>query len=204
MVKKFIIYFSIIFIVVFLILNSRFVSAQIKFAFFENHNPEIPVVVNEKTKTVASKLPITNSKVYTLKIPAIGVEAPIVLEKRTDQDSIFKSLEKGVVHFVDSPLPGQKGASIILGHSSAYPWYKGGYGSIFALLGKLKTGDLFYVENGDQVLTYQIKNSLIFNPLSDNSKIDEFAKTDGSAIILISCWPVGTNYQRIAVRAELI
>ncbi len=202
MVKKFIIYFSIIFIVVFLILNSRFVSAQIKFAF--SNNSETLNSQKEEVQLIKTKLPIAQSNQFLLKIPAIGVEAPIVLEKRVDQDSIFKSLEKGVVHFVDSPLPGQKGASIILGHSSAYPWYKGNYGSVFALLGKLKTGDLFYVENGDKVLTYQIKNSLIFNPLSDNSKIDEFVKTDGSAIILISCWPVGTNYQRIAVRAELI
>lgn len=202
MVKKFIIYFSIIFIVVFLILNSRFVSAQIKFAF--SNNSETLNSQKEEVQLIKTKLPIAQSNQFLLKIPAIGVEAPIVLEKRVDQDSIFKSLEKGVVHFVDSPLPGQKGASIILGHSSAYPWYKGNYGSVFALLGKLKTDDLFYVENGDKVLTYQIKNSLIFNPLSDNSKIDEFVKTDGSAIILISCWPVGTNYQRIAVRAELI
>lgn len=204
MVKKFIIYFSIIFIVVFLILNSRFVSAQIKFAFFENRNPEIPVVVNEKTKTVALKLPITNSKVYTLKIPAIGVEAPIVMEKSTDVNIILNRLKDGVVHYAGSPLPGDKGASVIFGHSSAYPWYKGSYGSIFALLGRLKIGDMIYIKNGDKTLTYKVTDSLVFHPLSNNARISQIESTDSSTIVLVSCWPVGTDYQRIAVRAELI
>ena len=145
-----------------------------------------------------------NIGIGTLEIPSLGVRAPIVLEKSLDPNKIFDRLEDGVVHYSGSSLPGQKGAAIILGHSSAYPWYKGKYGSVFALLGRLKTGDRIIINSGEKTLVYEVKESLIFNPPFKNTGLERLTAADGSSIILISCWPVGTNYKRIAVRADLI
>lgn len=214
MVKKFISYFLVIFLISFLILNSRFVLAQVRFAFFGSVDKELavlprdtnlPTVGPAKKLTAVSPSPIVKpADGFVLQIPEVGVTAPVVLEKSINPNVIFDRLEDGVVHFANSPLPGESGTAVILGHSSAYPWYKGHYGSIFALLGRLKIGDTFYVKNGDTVLTYKISGILVFNPLSKDNRIDQLENTKGSAIILVSCWPVGTNYQRIAVRADLI
>ncbi len=211
MIKRFIIYFLITFSIAFVILNSRFVAAQISFAFSKPVQVDESVLPRFLYTEVSDKthLPISSSKIdsslgFIIEIPEIRTTAPIVLEQSVNPDTILSRLEDGVVHFADSPLPGEKGTAVILGHSSAYPWYKGHYGSVFALLGKLKIGDLFYIKNGDTVLTYKVSGSLVFNPLSKDPKINQLGDTTGSAIVLVSCWPVGTNYQRIAIRADLI
>lgn len=204
--KKFLIYFAVIFLISFSILNSRFVSARIKFAFFERNLAQdfAAGAMADKPENQKGIPPVSAAKSFSLKIPAINAAAPVVLEKSADPNIIFKRLEDGVVHYVDTPLPGQDGTAVILGHSSAYPWYKGKYGSVFALLGYLKAGDKIYVNDGNKTMTFEVKESLIFNPLAKNSGLERLAATDGSSIILVSCWPVGTNYKRIAIKADLI
>lgn len=216
MIKKFCLYFSIFFIAILAILNSRFVSAELKFWL----NPPKPLAITTSpapsltpSPTANQEKPVQNNTVqnkpvvsdsYVIAIPSLGVRAPIILEKSQDPNIIFNRLEEGVVHSSNSPLPGETGTSIILGHSSAYPWYKGSYGSVFALIGKLNPGDKIIIENGSRLLIYQVETSLIFHPLSRNKSIEDISRSSGSSILLVSCWPVGTNLKRIAVKANLV
>ncbi len=141
---------------------------------------------------------------FRLSIPRLGISAPIIMEPTTDENRIYKKLESGVVHYGTTPLPGQPGTSIILGHSSAYPWYKGDYGSIFAQLSKLKTDDIISVEKEGQILNYKVSRSIIFYPkTADDFELRELETTTGSSLVLMTCWPTGTNAKRIAVRADL-
>ena len=142
---------------------------------------------------------------FRLEIPSLNITAPIVLEPTTKADNIYKQLEKGVVHYASTPLPGEPGTAIILGHSSHYPWYKGNYGFIFASLSKLKIGDTFEIQKNGQVLKYKVDRLLIFSPKDiNNPELMSLEKTNGSSIILMTCWPNGTNAKRVAVRADLI
>lgn len=212
--KQFIFHFVIIFVAVFSVLNSRFVAAQIKFNFFDHERlatvaqNETPLPRAPLAKMFSTPWPTLSIKTYpreyNLEIPTIGVNAPIIFESSVNQDIIFKRLEDGVVHYGTSPLPGERGTAIILGHSSAYPWYKGQYGSVFALLEKLKKGAVIKIHNGNRTLNYEVKEYVIFHPLTNDEKINKLEKTNGSSIVLVSCWPVGTNYKRIAVRADFI
>ncbi len=211
--KKFITYFCLIFIITFGLLNARFVSAEIRFWFspLMANSDDTPFQgdssflarMHDKDQ-VTHTLPLSDSNDFFLEIPAIGAKAPIIIERSADQNIIFKDLEEGVVHYADSPLPGQKGTAIILGHSSAYPWYKGHYGSVFALLSNLKVGDFIYINNGGKILSYKVKESVIFHPFTKDQSIDQMVQTDTSSIILVSCWPVGTNSKRIAIKADLV
>lgn len=184
-------------------LNSRFVYANLKFWIeaknFTNNNvkpPGLPV------KT-AKNLPLPDKA--TLIIGEIGVSAPIIFGAGTDAKNIYRNLENGVVHYSDTPKPGAGGVSVILGHSSAYPWYKGAYGSVFALLGKLKPGDVFSVRYEDgRTFTYSVKQSIIFAPFKNNDQLSKIEKNPKNSIVLISCWPIGTDYKRIALYAETI
>jgi LPXTG-site transpeptidase (sortase) family protein len=205
--KKFLINFVMVFLAVLVILNLRFISAELKFSVKGPADVDsTQLIVNTPAPEQNNQLPLSGNKVtgYWLEIPSIGVRTPIVLEKSTDTNTILKRLEDGVVHYSTSPLPGEEGTSLILGHSSAYPWYKGNYGSVFALLGKLNPGDIIKIYKDDELLTYKMTKSLVFNPLSKDSRINQLEETDGSSIVLISCWPVGTNYKRIAVKADLV
>ena len=204
MTRRFIKYFIIFFVVIFAVLNSRLVSAEFK--FWLTKQGVATGVVLDKTPTPLPLLPVVATpKHYDLTIPAIGAKAPIVLEQSINPDVIFSRLEDGVVHYAGTPLPGEVGTSIILAHSSAYPWYKGHYGSVFALLTKLKPGDEVFVSDGTKILKYQVTESLVFNPFTSNDpKLLALSQSDRSSIVLVSCWPVGTAYKRIAVKADLV
>jgi LPXTG-site transpeptidase (sortase) family protein len=157
----------------------------------------LPLAENVKEKP----LPDT----ATLVIDSIGVRAPIVFNVPNDNDRIYDELENGVVHYVDTAKPGLPGVSVILGHSSAYPWYKGDYGAVFALLSKLNPGDRFYVQYSDnRTFVYEMRDSVIFNPFENDERLNALEQAPGSTMLLISCYPVGTNYKRIAIQAALV
>ncbi len=194
------------FVAFFAVLNIRFLAAGVRYWLVPG------TIIREDSLEQAKLFPLAKDvstrplpDTATLVIDSIGVSAPIVFNAPTDSDSVYKNLENGVVHYANTPKPGLPGVAVILGHSSAYPWYKGSYGSVFALLGKLKPGDKFYVRYEDgRLFVYTVKQSIVFNPFSPGGKLDELERASGSTIVLVSCWPVGTNYRRIAVQAELM
>jgi LPXTG-site transpeptidase (sortase) family protein len=204
---RFLLIFLVSFILIFSVLNSRFVIANVKFwALNKTIPPPIassnPLPI-EPNKAEPNKKLILPDKAL-LVINGIGVSAPIIFGVGSNTKNIYNNLENGVVHYSDTPKPGMNGVSIILGHSSAYPWYKGAYGSVFALLGKLKVGDKIYVKYEDgQTFVFSVKQSIIFSPFAKDNRLSEIEKSEKPTLVLISCWPVGTNYKRIAVQAEL-
>lgn len=199
--------FSISFVGVFLLLNMRFVEKSIQYAVapgtIRTRNTLndairlLPLSQNVAPKPLPDKA--------RLVIDSIGVNAPIVFNVPNNNDIIYNNLEKGVVHYSTTAKPGTPGTSVILGHSSAYPWYRGDYGAVFALLSKLNPGDRFYVQYEDnRVFVYKMVKSIIFNPFTEDGRLTSIESEQGNFIILISCYPVGTNYKRIAIQAEQI
>ena len=203
--RRFLIIFLGGFVAIFLIFNVRFLYANIRYWI-------APGTIKNQNATMPSPFPLAQDVRFkplpnaaNLVIDSLGVNAPIVFNIPGNNDAIYKALEQGVVHYSDTIKPGMRGVSVILGHSSAYPWYKGKYGSVFALLSKLNTGDRFYVRYDDgRFFIFEVEKSIIFNPLSDDSRFRELDQTDGASIVLVSCYPVGTSYLRIAIKANLI
>ena len=199
--------FAISFVGVFLLLNMRFVEKSIQYAIapgtIRTRNTLndairlLPLSQNVAPKPLPDKA--------RLVIDSIGVSAPIVFNVPNNNDLIYNNLEKGVVHYSNTVKPGMSGTGLILGHSSAYPWYKGDYGAVFALLSKLKVGERFYVQYEDnRVFVYEMRKSIIFNPFTEDGRLATLESEPGNFIILLSCYPVGTNYKRIAIQAEQI
>lgn len=200
---KFLKVFAVSFVLIFAVLNGRFLYANVNYWLGGGTGSAHDQSPASTILPPTNKMPLPDKA--TLVIEKIGVYAPIVFGVDSDNDEIFKKLENGVVHYASTPKPGLEGVSIILGHSSAYPWYRGRYGSVFALLSKLKSGDKFSVRYDDgRIFGFVVKQSVVFSPFTDNSRLAQIEKTPGSSLVLISCWPVGTNYKRIAVQAELI
>jgi len=139
---------------------------------------------------------------YILNVPTLGIKAPVIFESSNDDKKIYKSLEDGVVHFAGTPMPGDAGTAVILGHSSSYPWYDGRYGDVFANLSELKIGDYFTISRGEKVYFYKITKSLIFS--GDNAQLTGFETSDNSSVVLMTCWPTGTVSKRLAVKADLV
>ncbi len=147
---------------------------------------------------VFSKHSIVLTKDNTIYIPKLDVQAPLVF---VDQETVnyVDALDQGVVHYPDSDLPGQ-GISVLLGHSSPPGWPKIKYDWVFKNVNDLK--------DGDEVLIFFQGKKYVFK-VSDRYFLDkgqelpfELRDSDQSKIVLISCWPPGKDYRRIAIVAE--
>src|SRR3989339_1064556 len=101
-------------------------------------------------------------------IPKIKVKAEVVFPDTNNSKDLLRWLEKGVIHYPDSAGFGDQetgsGVSILLGHSSAYPWYRGNYGSVFALLEKLQAGDEVIVVSEGKKYLYRVSGLKVVVP----------------------------------------
>lgn len=196
-------YFLIIFPIILIVFDGRALLAQINWQidnWFSNVNQNRISLSSSEVDYLISQTPQNEQSEARVIIPKINVNAPIVFPQTIDNDELLSYLEKGVIHYRDSAEIGKPGTAIILGHSSAYPWYNGNYGSVFALLEKLEIGDEFVVSYQNKKYYYRVSEKNIVVPL--DFKVEE--QDNKSHLILMSCWPVRTNRLRMVVNSDLI
>lgn len=142
-----------------------------------------------------------SSKTNTIEIPSIEISAPIILSQSTNISALTKDLDKGVVFYPSSVLPGQNGQTIVLGHSAPPNWPKIKHDWVFSDLNDLEYGDQirFYFDNKEYI--YYVREKKILEKGQEIISTPLISK--GNILILVSCWPPGKDYQRIAVQAEL-
>jgi len=192
--------FLIIFFISFLILNWNNISwifnyrviSQTIANFFQKDN-SLKSGVSETIEFEYSE------KENSLEIPKVEVSAPLIFVE--DIDEVHKTLDKGVVHFPDSVLPGEKGQTIILGHSAPPNWPDINYDNVFSRLNELEGEDEIFVYFNHQKYNYSVIKKIL---LERGEEISEDSLTNSdNMLILISCWPPGKDIRRIAVEAKL-
>lgn len=142
----------------------------------------------------------------TITIEKINVSVPVVFGVSTEPKAVYDNLINGVVHFSSTPKPGQGGSSVVLCHSSLYPWQFSKYGAPCALLNKLVPGDRIRVTYSDgRTFNYIMEKSLVFDPLtsSKNDALNAFEQSTKSALFVVTCYPTGGNKYRVTVKAVL-
>lgn len=135
-------------------------------------------------------------------IPKINLEAPVVYDVPTiEEKDVQKGLENGVVHYITTPNPGEKGNSVIFGHSSSNILNKGKYKFAFILLKSLEPGDTFIIQKDGKRYVYKVYSKFVTDPkdLSVLSTLDR-----PSTMTLITCDPPGTSTNRLIIQAEQI
>lgn len=134
-------------------------------------------------------------------IPKIGVEAPLVFLEDAENPDFEKGLKRGVVHYPESSLPGEKGTAIFLGHSASLGWPKINYDWVFSNLSQLERGDEVYIFFKNYEYLYTISEKYL---LEKGEELPEDLTSDKkSVLVLISCWPPGKNLERIAIVAGI-
>jgi len=104
-------------------------------------------------------------------IPKIGKNIPLINVEHHDAGSsnewhkiFMKELENGIIKYPGSANPGEAGNSFIFGHSSNFPWAKGNYNDVFALLNELSAGDEIIVYFKQKKFVYSVKEKIIVKP----------------------------------------
>ncbi|MDR3558796.1 MAG: sortase [Candidatus Pacebacteria bacterium] len=139
-----------------------------------------------------------------ISVSKINIAAPVIWSNTTDSAGMDKDLENGVIHYYQTAAPGQNGTMIVSGHSSNYVWAKGDYNHIFADLNNVAVGDVITVketEANGRVLTYSYKISGKKIVSADDQSV--FDNSSNPTLELTTCWPIGTNLQRLIVTADL-
>jgi len=139
-------------------------------------------------------------KENSIEIPVINITAPIITSEGSSNEHYEEALKKGVVHFSDSVFPGEKGATIILGHSAPSNWPKIDYDWVFSDLQQLEEKDKIAIYFKNRMYTYEVSEKIF---LEIGQDIPSYASNEPE-LVLLSCWPPGKNIKRIGIRATLI
>lgn len=130
-----------------------------------------------------------------LEIPKIGLTEPIVAPQ--SGSDLLESLANGVVLHPERSKPWEEGTSLIVGHSSDFWWRAGSAKTAFTLLPELEKSDQIHVYNQGENFSFEaVSTRKMFSWEFD---IREYQEND---LILMTCWPIGTNLQRFVVVAN--
>jgi LPXTG-site transpeptidase (sortase) family protein len=155
------------------------------------------------TPIILSGDSIAASETPEVIIPKINVQIPIVYDERSvDEDAIQRALERGVIHYASTSLPGEQGNTAIFGHSSNNIFNKGKYKFAFVKLNDLVPGDTFYLTRDKKVYAYRVYDKRVVEPNQT-----EVLRPVGGKIAtatLITCDPPGTSKHRLVVWGEQI
>ena len=136
-----------------------------------------------------------------IQIPQIDVNAPVIYNSGVSEQEIIDNLNQGVVFYNNSDLPGTGGLSIYFGHSSNYPWRRGEYDTIFSLLPQINQSDQIKIYYSGQEYIYYVTDKDIISKKNWSALSRRQSK---SSLALVTCWPLGTTWQRYVVWAEEI
>ncbi len=126
------------------------------------------------------------SNAIRIRVPAIGVDAPIV------QGDGWEQLKKGVGQHVGSSNPGPNGNVVLSAHNDIY-------GEIFRYLDELQEGDEIILQTLTQEYVYRVVHWRVVSP----TDVGVMEQTPDPITTLISCYPYLVDSQRIVVVAEL-
>ena len=139
---------------------------------------------------------------FSILIPRIGASAKIIPNVDPSKASEFLPiLRTGVAHAKGTVFPGKKGNTYLFAHSTDNFWDVGRYNAVFYLLKDLRPGDEVVIFFEHKRYTYVVKETKIVKP-SDVSYIVDSQKQDKEVLILQTCWPPGTTWDRLLVFAE--
>lgn len=142
----------------------------------------------------------------TIAIKKISVSVPMVWSKSEDENVMLEDLKNGVIHFPKTAAPGQNGNMVVSGHSSNYVWAEGNFNYIFKDLNNLAAGDVVdvkTVQRNGRAVVYHYKISGEKRIVAPDDPVI-FENTSRSSLTLSTCWPLGTNFRRLIVKADLV
>lgn len=139
---------------------------------------------------------------FSIAIPKIGAAARIFPNvDPSDEKGYLPILQQGVAHSIGTVFPGMPGNIYLFAHSTDNFWNVGRYNAIFYLLKDLQPGDDVTVFYENIRHDYVVTETKIVGP-NDISHIVDAQKQGNEVLILQTCWPPGTTFQRLLVFAK--
>jgi len=179
-----------------------------------NVSQDIPqkIVLPVQAKTTEFKTALSNSKEPTLipkdtsfniLIPKLGLNEKVFANVDASNENEYSPvLQKGAAHAKGTYFPGQDGNIYIFAHSGENFWDAVKFNNIFYLLKDLKPKDEIVIFFDNKRHNYIVDKLQVINS-SQVSFITQ-AKTGKEQLVLQTCWPPLTTWNRLLVFAKPI
>lgn len=137
---------------------------------------------------------------FSIVIPKIGASAKIYPNVDPEKESEFLPvLQDGIAHAKGTVFPGMPGNTYLFAHSTDSWWNVGRYNAVFYLLKDLEPGDDIIVFFEGRRFNYVVTDKHVSD--ADDVSYLRDSHGDKEQLILQTCWPPGTTFQRIFVTA---
>ncbi len=131
---------------------------------------------------------------YYLSIPKLKIKDAVVTLGSMD-------LEKSLIQYPQTALPGQLGNTVVFGHSVLPQFFNSkNYLTIFSTLYKLEQGDEIDIQYDRSTYKYIIEEMYEVQPTNLSVLEQRF---DDRILTLITCSPPGTYLRRLIIKATL-
>lgn len=153
---------------------------------------------------VASPTPTPDpaSLPFSIEITKIGVNDKVIPNVDAKNSTVYsEALKEGVAHGLNSGFPGQGEMIYIFGHSTDFEWNVATYNAIFYKIKDLEIGDEIILHHGSRDYFYQMYEQKIIAK-DDTEFVNNMMNED--VLILQTCYPPGTSWQRLIVLAKPI
>lgn len=135
-----------------------------------------------------------------LSIPKLNLSVPLIWSK--DPSTFDADLTKGVIHYPGTALPSENGIVYVSGHSSDYIWKRNPMQNVFARINQLSAGDDVFIDvYGKDGKVYNFRYQVQTNKTYAADDQTQFIDSSGSKLNLSTCWPIGTQKDRLVVTA---
>ena len=152
------------------------------------------------TRSPIDEASVTVSTHFGLVVPSLGINVPVIQNvSGIEGKEYFTQLKRGVAHQEGTATPNAGGNTVIFGHSSTVPGVSPSpYDEVFLMLDQLQPDDRINVYYNSKQYTY-IVTSLRRVAAGDLHILDD---TEAAQLTLYTCWPPGTDAQRLVVTAR--
>lgn len=159
------------------------------------------VQAEQITRTKEEAASFNLNSYFSVVIPKIGATANIIPNVDPGNETEYlEALKKGVAHAKGTYFPGQGKTIYLFAHSTDSSFNVTKYNAVFFLLNKLEKDDQIIVFFLDQKYLYRVEKKLII-PANDTSFL---TPKDQEELILQTCYPPGTSFERLLVFAKRI
>lgn len=155
-----------------------------------------------KYATRKSNAPITPiDRDFGIVIPKLGANARVIANVDPFDSRAYQyALTKGVAHARGTSVPGAAGNVFLFAHSSENFYEALQYNSVFYLINKLEKGDEIDLYFHKIKFVYRVTGKQFVNP-ENVSYLS--SKGDPQTLTLMTCWPPGTNIERLLIFAAI-
>lgn len=150
--------------------------------------------------------PANDWEAFSIRIPKINIQSIIVPNIDAGNPQIYgPALKKGIAHALGSGLPGMNSdinrTIYLFAHSTSAPAFVKQLNAQFYLLNKLEIGDEIDITFYAKDYRYRVREIKTV-PAADTSVLEPQTKEE--LLVLSTCTPPGTTWNRLLVIAERI